>query len=98
MCRSTSTAKFLAPLSPTCRFRSPTGDKPYPLHRGNLLLSYISPSTCGNQQRTRSHYHLSHIKKIFGAVAGDSNRQDSGVAHYLLPLLFSLVSLPFSFC
>src|SRR4051812_21556208 len=31
------------------------------------------------------------------AVAGDSSIQDRGVAHYLLSLLFSLVSLPFSF-
>src|SRR3954470_4327550 len=37
------------------------------------------------------------IKRISGAVAGDSSRQDRGVAHYLLSLLFSLVSLPFSF-
>ena len=34
---------------------------------------------------------------ISGAVAGDSSLQDRGVAHYLLLLLFSLVSLPFSF-
>ena len=40
------------------------------------------------------------IKLIYGAVAGDSKLQDRGVAHYLLPLLFRLVSLPFSlyFC
>ena len=37
------------------------------------------------------------IKQISGAVAGDSSLQDRWVAHYLLPLLFSLVSLPFSF-
>src|SRR3954462_9088243 len=73
------------------------GDKPYPLHRGNLLLSYISHSTWGNQRRARIHYHLSRIKQISGAVAGDSNRQDRGAAHYLLPLLLSLVSLSFSF-
>src|SRR4051812_43932704 len=97
VCRSTSTAKFLATVSPTCRFRSPMGDKPYPLHRGNLLLSYISPSTWGNQQRARSHYHFHAIKQISGTVVGDSECQDTGVAHYLLPLLFSLVSLPFSF-
>src|SRR4051812_34394210 len=36
--------------------------------------------------------------KISGAVAGDSSLQDRGVAHYLLPLLFSLVSLLVSFC
>src|SRR3954465_15037447 len=37
------------------------------------------------------------IKTISGAVAGDSSLQDRGVAHYLLSLLISLVSLPFSF-
>ena len=37
-------------------------------------------------------------KAISSAVAGDSARQDRGVAHYLLSLIFSLVSLPFSFC
>src|SRR4051812_48131779 len=40
---------------------------------------------------------LTTIKPISGAVVGDSSLQDRGVAHYLLPLLFSLVSLPFSF-
>ena len=34
---------------------------------------------------------------ISGTVAGDSSLQDRGVAHYLLPLLFSLVSLLFCF-
>src|SRR4051812_11046158 len=40
------------------------------------------------------------IKPISGAVAGDSSLQDRGVAHYILSLLFSLVSLLFSlyFC
>src|SRR3954470_11017533 len=44
--------------------------------------------------------HLSCIKRISGVVAGDSSLQDRGVAHYLLSLLFSLVSLSFSlyFC
>ena len=32
------------------------------------------------------------IKLISGAVVGDSSLQDRGVAHYLLSLLFSLVS------
>src|ERR1041385_3938046 len=35
---------------------------------------------------------------ISGVVVGDSNLQDRGVAHYLLSLLFSLVSLLSSFC
>src|SRR3954462_10999232 len=37
------------------------------------------------------------IMQISSAVAGDSSLQDRGVAHYLLSLLFSLVSLPLSF-
>ena len=37
------------------------------------------------------------IKRISGAVTGDSKLQDRGVAHYLLPLLFILIILPFSF-
>ena len=41
--------------------------------------------------------NLSCIKAISGAVAWDSSLQDRGVAHYLLSLLFSLVSLPFCF-
>src|ERR1041385_5160336 len=55
----------MAPLftsPPTYRCRSPTGEKPYPLHRGNLLLSCISPSTWGNQRRARSHYHFHAIR------------------------------------
>ena len=43
------------------------------------------------------NYHPHRIKPIFGAVVGDSSLQDTGVAHYLLSLLFRLVSLPFSF-
>ena len=35
------------------------------------------------------------IKLISSVVAGDSSLQDRAVAHYLLSLLFSLVSLPF---
>src|SRR4051812_45119438 len=35
--------------------------------------------------------------KFSGAVVGDSSLQDRGVAHYVLSLLFSLVSLPFCF-
>src|ERR1041385_7627452 len=57
VCRSTS----VATLTPTYHCQSPTGDKPYPLHRVNLLLSYISPSTWGSQRRARNHYHhLAH--------------------------------------
>src|ERR1041385_2693615 len=41
VCRSTSTA-YLAPLSPSCRCRSPTGDKPWYLYRGKFAVVYIS--------------------------------------------------------
>src|ERR1041385_8239879 len=59
---------------------------------GNLLLHCISNLPLGVTNEGPEA-----IKQIFGAVAGDSSLQDRGVAHYLLPLLFSLVSLPFSF-
>src|SRR3954468_15279487 len=59
---------------------------------GNLLLHCISNLPLGVTNKGREA-----IKQISGAVAGDSSLQDRGVAHYLLPLLFSLVSLPFSF-
>src|SRR3954469_20061545 len=60
---------------------------------GNLLLSTSQlPLGVANEE----HY-LSAIKLIFGAVAGYSSLQDRGVAHYILSLLFSLVSLPLSF-
>src|SRR3954469_1893487 len=47
-----------------------------------------------------SYIRYSSHQAISGTVAGDSSLQDRGVAHYLLSLLFSLVSLPFSlyFC
>src|SRR3954470_9029256 len=45
-----------------------------------------------NEESFNARHH-----EISGAVAGDSSLQDRGVAHYLLSLLFSLVSLPFSF-
>ena len=45
----------------------------------------------------RENYLPDRINQISIAVAGDSSLQDRGVAHYLLSLLFSLVSLPFSF-
>src|ERR1041385_2030832 len=60
---------------------------------GNLLLHCISNLPLGVTNEGREA-----IKKIFGAVVGDSNLQDRGVAHYLLPSLFSLVSLLSSFC
>src|ERR1041385_3506535 len=43
VCRSTS----VAPLTPTYHIWSPTGDKPWYLTEGNLLLRYITPSTWG---------------------------------------------------
>ncbi len=54
---------------------------------------HLTPSTWGNQRGVRGP-----SRSFSGAVAGDSTLQDRGVACYLLPLLFSLVSLPFSFC
>src|ERR1041385_7049759 len=59
---------------------------------GNLLLHCISNLPLGVTNEGREA-----IKQISGAVAGDSSLQDRGVVHYLLPLLFSLLSLPFSF-
>src|SRR3954467_11070512 len=59
---------------------------------GNLLLHCISNLPLGVTNEGREA-----IKQISGAVSGDSSLQNKGVAHYLLPLLFSLVSLPFSF-
>src|SRR3954471_11400767 len=74
-------------------FCDSAGDKPWYLHRGKLPLRCISnlPLWVTNEGRET-------IKQISGAVAGDSILQDRGVAHYLLSLLFSLVSLSFSFC
>ena len=61
------------------------------LTEGNLLLSYFSNLPLGvTNEGPRV------IKPISGAVAGDSSLQYRGVARYLLPLLFILVSLPFS--
>ena len=61
--------------------------------KGNLPLRYISNLPLGVTNEGREA-----IKQVSGAVAGDSTLQDRGVARYLLSLLFSLVSLPFSFC
>src|ERR1041385_4331768 len=90
VCRSTPSA-----MTPTCISWSPTGSilNLSIFAKGNLLPHCISPSTWGNQ---RGELPLC-IKQISGAVVGDSTLQDRGVAHYLLSLLFSLVSLPFSF-
>ena len=44
-----------------------------------------------------SYICYSSHQEISGTVAGESSIQDRGGAHYLLSLLFSLVSLPFSF-
>ena len=61
-------------------------------------IKLISGAVAGEANKTIP-VNLRH-QVIFGAVAGDSKLQDRGVAHYLLPLLFSVVSLPFSlyFC
>src|ERR1041385_5226457 len=90
VCTSTSSA-----VTPTCISWSPTGSilNLSIFAKGNLLLHCISPSTWGNQ---RGELPLC-VKKFFGTVVEDSSLQDRGVSHYLLSLLFSLVSLPFSF-
>src|SRR3954470_12258791 len=72
--------------------RESAGDKPWYLHREKLPLHCISNLPLGVTNEGQEA-----IKTISGAVAGDSSLQDRGVAHYLLSLLFSLVSLPFSF-
>src|SRR3954465_10708246 len=87
VCRSTSSA-----VTPTCISASPTGDIPWYLHREKLPLHGISNLPPGVTNEGREA-----IKRISGAVGGDCSLQDRGVAHYLLSLLFSLVSLPFSF-
>src|SRR3954463_10892399 len=82
-------------MTPSCISTSPIGDKPWYLHRGKLPLHCISNLPLGVTNEGREA-----IKTISGAVAGDSRLQDRVVAHYLLSLLFSLVSLHFcfSFC
>src|ERR1041385_7772928 len=90
VCRSTPSA-----MTPTCISWSPTGSilNLSIFAKGNLLLYCISPSTWGNQRGELPLY----IKRISGAVAGESCLHDRGVSHYLLSFLFSLVSLPLSF-
>src|SRR3954463_15114581 len=56
-----ATSAPLFTLPPSCISASPTGDKPYPLHRGNFLLRYISPSTWGNQQGVRDPHRIRRI-------------------------------------
>src|SRR3954471_21210893 len=83
----------LCTLPPTCRSWSPTG-------RYSTLASLLR-ETCrcatSNLPLGVTNEGREAIKPISGAVAGDSNLQDRGVAHYLLSLIFSLVSLSFSF-
>src|SRR3954465_9045388 len=84
----------LCTLPPTCRSWSPTG-------RYSTLASLLRETCCcatSNLPLGVTNEGREAIKTISGAVAGDSSLQDRGVAHYLLCLLFSLVSLPFSFC
>src|SRR4051812_15728179 len=79
-------------MTPSCIYASPTRDKAWYLHRGKFAatLHLNLPLDVTNEGREA-------IKPISGAVAGDSSLQDRGVSHYLLSLLFSLFSLPFSF-
>ena len=64
---------------------------------GKSVADYISTFHLGYPTRGEKYIHQLVIKQIAGTVAGDSSLQDRGVAHYLLPLLFSLVSLLSSF-
>src|SRR6187401_153358 len=96
VCRSKLIAKYLAPLAVDTFLLNlgVSGEfDPWYLCQGKTTATlHLKPSTWGNQRGARSHQ-----EKFSGAVAGDSTLQDRGVARYLLPLLFSLVSLPFSF-
>src|ERR1041384_3054232 len=80
-------------LPPTCRSWSPTG-------RYSTLASSLRETCCcatSNLPLGVTNEGREAIKPISGSFAGDSSLQDRGVAHYLLSLLFSLVSLPFYF-
>src|SRR3954468_15267344 len=70
------------------------GAKPWYLCRGKFAAMYIQTFHFG---LTNEEHYFSAIKEISGTIDGDSSLQDRGVAHYLLSLLFILVSLPFSF-
>src|SRR3954470_21964408 len=91
VCRCTSSA-----MTPTCISWRPIG-------RYSTLASLLRETCCyatshlplGVTNEGRENYLPHCIKKISNAVAGDSNLQDRGVSHYLLSLLFSLLSLPF---
>src|SRR4051812_19420553 len=92
MCNISNGTLFTSP--PTCISTSPPETNLGIFAEGNLLLSTSHlPLGVANED----HY-FSAIKRISGVVAGDSSLQDRGVAHYLLSLLFSVVSLQFSFC
>src|SRR3954465_8143289 len=86
----------MAPLftfPPTCISWSPTG-------RYSTLASSLRETCCcatSNLPLGVTHEGREAIKTISGAVVGDSSLQDRGVAHYILSLIFSLFSLPFSF-
>src|ERR1041385_2635004 len=79
----------LAPLSPSCHCRSPTGDKPWYLHRGKLLLSTSQPSTLGNQRGGVNSYHQ---KKFLAPLPGTPHFK-IGELHTIFYLCFFLVLL-----
>ena len=84
-------------LPPSCGSWSPTGRSQlwYLCQRKLAAAPHLNlPLGVTNEER---EVNILCIKKISGAVAGDSSLQHKGVAHYLLSLLFSLVSLPLSF-
>ena len=84
--------QFLAPLTPTCISWSPASSITLVSSPREIAATLHLNLPLGVTNKGREA-----IKAISGAVVGDSSLQDRGVAHYLLSLLFSLVSLPFSF-
>ena len=84
--------KSLAPLPPICWLWNPTGLI--------TLVSVLREICCYPHHNlpfglTNEEVLSTTIKQIFDAVAGDSNLQHKGVAHYPLPLLLvMLVYLP----
>ena len=64
----------------------------------STTIKQISGAVAGDSEdRQKLVPNNVHTRQISGAVAGDSKLQDRGVAHYPLPLLFSLASLLYSF-
>ena len=109
-----SPATISAPLTPTCISWSPAGSITLVSSPSEIAATiHLKPSTWGNQRGARSHQTkflapLSGTQRRYKYASPDNNQflaplsdsciQNRGVARYILSLLFSLVSLPFSFC